>query len=102
MKMNIWIDDMRNPPRSMDQLIRFFDAEKAIFWISNYIRQEDTLVFYLDHDLGLGLSGYDFAKWFVEWNYERQLSMTFHILSNNPIGAFNIRQLFTHYGYKEF
>lgn len=102
MTFNIWIDDMRKPHKSMDNLHIFLNAENAISWIDKNIKENDIIIFYLDHDLGEGLSGYNFAKWFVEWNYEKNIPMAFHILSANPVGVFNIRQLLTHYGYGEF
>ena len=81
------------------------EHRSAIEWLNKNHRSiinEDVIKIYLDHDLGYGKTGYDFAKWFVEWNLDKNFSMTFHVLSNNPVGVFNIRQLFSNYGYKEF
>lgn len=102
MLFNIWIDDMRRPP-TKDNLIWFKDAETAIEWFQKEeeICPNDVMVLYLDHDLGMNKTGYDFAKFFVEWNLDRNHSCYFHLLTANPVGAFNIRQLLTHYGYKE-
>lgn len=58
---------------------------------------EDEICISFDHDLGTEKSGYDFAKWLVE----HQVTGFFHIHSMNPIGAFNIRQLLTHYHWTE-
>ena len=59
----------------------------------------------LDHDLGEGNenelepSGYEICKWIVE----NQIPLVgFHIHSMNIVGANNMRQLLTHYDYKEF
>ena len=52
----------------------------------------------LDHDLGPGKTGYDFCKWLVE----RGWTGKFHCHTANPVGAANMRQLLTHYGWKEF
>ena len=49
-----------------------------------------------DHDLGFGINGYDVAKWIVE-NEIPIAGFTVH--SMNPIGAKNIIELLTHYGY---
>ena len=100
---NIWIDDMRPAP-SKDNLVVFKNAEDAIKWFekADEILNSDIFHFWLDHDLGSRKSGYDFAKWFIEWNMETKIPMSFHLLTANPVGAFNIRQLFTHYGYSEF
>ena len=53
---------------------------------------------YFDHDLGVDKTGYDVAKYIVEHQIEIK---GFKIHSANPVGRFNIRQLMTHYGYKE-
>ena len=66
----------------------------------------DTLIIDLDHDLGetedgyneLARTGYDVCKWIIERNFHH---LYFHIHSMNPVGATNMRQLLTHYGYKE-
>lgn len=64
----------------------------------------ENIILDLDHDLGEGNenelepSGYDICKYIVE----NQIPlMYFHIHSYNPVGAINMRQLLTHYGYKE-
>ena len=102
MLFNIWIDDMRQPPHK-DNLVVFRNAESAIEWFKREeeITSNDCFCLYLDHDLGEGMSGYDFCKWFIEWNYERQYNTTFVLLTANPVGRDNMRQLMTHYGYKE-
>jgi len=52
----------------------------------------------LNHDLGEEKSGYDVAKYIVEY----QLPIgSFRVHSMNPVGRRNIEQLLTHYGYKE-
>lgn len=102
MFFNIWIDDMRQPPHK-DNLVVFQNAESAIEWFKREeeITSNDCFCLYLDHDLGEGISGYDFCKWFIKWNYERQHNTTFVLLTANPVGRDNMRQLMTHYGYKE-
>ena len=66
----------------------------------------NDIIIDLDHDLGegnemddsLAPSGYDICKYIVE----NQIPLVgFHIHSMNPVGAANMRQLLTHYGYKE-
>lgn len=49
-----------------------------------------------DHDLGFGINGYDVARWIVE-NEIPIAGFTVH--SMNPVGAKNIIELLTHYGY---
>ena len=58
----------------------------------------DSVIVDFDHDLGEGKSGYDAAKWIVENEYPLT---GYHLHTMNPVGRSNIRQLLTHYGYKE-
>ena len=66
----------------------------------------NNVIIDLDHDLGEGneiddsiaLSGYDICKYIVENHIPL---VGFHIHSMNPVGAMNMRQLLTHYGYRE-
>lgn len=92
----IYIDDMRQPlipgaiwVKSYDEAIAALTAlsPNSIF----------PLVMDFDHDLGEGKTGYDIAKWLVEYNYFGK----FRIHSMNPVGANNIRQLLKHYGWTE-
>lgn len=107
----IWLDDIREPSASLlADKDNFFalckkvsEARKAISLMERILGPYHVkFVFYLDHDLGEKETGYDFAKWFVEWNYDKQYAMEFYLLTANPVGRGNIRQLLTHYGYEEF
>lgn len=79
--------------------------EQTIYFI-NFIRENDIDAHFfldLDHDLGeiddsLAPSGYDICKWVVENHIPL---VGFHIHSMNPVGRENMRQLLTHYGYRE-
>ena len=80
-------------------------AAEAIGFLK-YYRNNANIIIDLDHDLGEGhemdnnlvASGYDICKYIVE----HQIPLVgFHIHSINPSGSFNMRQLLTHYGYKE-
>ncbi|HEY6438132.1 MAG TPA: cyclic-phosphate processing receiver domain-containing protein, partial [Ignavibacteriaceae bacterium] len=62
-----------------------------------------------DHDLGLmhyagdysdGKTGYDFAKWLIEYDMDMNTmpsNFTFTVHSKNPIGSENIRELLNNY-----
>jgi hypothetical protein len=89
--------------RSYRQVIDFF--------VSLCYHCEDNIFLDLDHDLGdldidndgeMNLNaptGYDICKYIVE----HQIPLVgFHIHSMNPVGVQNMRQLLTHYGYKEY
>ena len=97
----IYIDDMRQPlipgalwVKSYDEAIA---ALKAIQSTSEITLMPFSLVVDFDHDLGEDKTGYDIAKWLVEYNYFGK----FRIHSMNPVGANNIRQLLKHYGWTE-
>jgi hypothetical protein len=53
-----------------------------------------------DHDLGLEETGYDFAKFIVDYDIQTNdidSTFSFDVHSANPIGAENIRQLLNNY-----
>lgn len=66
----------------------------------------NNIIIDLDHDLGegnemddtLAPSGYDICKYIVENHIPL---VGFHLHTMNPVGRENMRQLLTHYGYKE-
>ena len=95
----LFIDDIRNPfdyinSQHGDYVIEARNYRQAIEAFKDY--KIDYV--YFDHDLGLGKTGYDVAKYIVE----HQIGIKgFKIHSANPVGRFNIHQLMTHYGYKE-
>ena len=72
----------------------------------DYMNKDEVLILDLDHDLGetedgyneLARTGYDVCKWMVENEFP---ICYFHIHSMNSVGSANMRQLLTHYGYKE-
>ena len=73
----------------------YHTAEEAIEGIKNL----DSFYIDLDHDLGIGKSGYDIAKYIVE----NQLPCKgYRIHSMNPVGRQNIDQLLSHYHYWRF
>lgn len=89
--MVIFIDDERTRPGTI--ICRNYDS--AIKTIENFTGGD--LIVDFDHDLGEAKTGYDVAVYIVNNN----INCKFHIHSMNPVGAFNIRQLLTHYGYEE-
>lgn len=90
----IYIDDMRQPLIPDALWVKSYDEAIAALTTISYTL---SLVIDFDHDLGEGKTGYDVAKWLVEYNYFGK----FRIHSMNPVGANNIRQLLKHYGWTE-
>ena len=112
----IYVDDIREDDTFFKTLHNYThmewipiicrSAEEAICFLYYHNEECYNIIIDLDHDLGeghemddsLALSGYDICKYIVE----NQISlMGFHIHSMNPVGVANMRQLLTHYGYKE-
>ena len=90
----IFVDDIRKAPTGKYITARdYWGAVDVINFFAN-----DGIVLDLDHDLGAGKDGYDICKYVVE----NEIPLVgFHIHSMNPVGVANMRQLLTHYGYKE-
>lgn len=119
MNYYIYIDDIRNDDswfaKTFDATIwrpficrTYKSAIGVLNWISGCY-PEAGIVIDLDHDLGElqemcgevvdERTGYDICKFIVEHKIPL---VGFHIHSMNPVGAENMRQILTHYGYKEF
>ena len=94
--VSIWIDDIRPGLASYYKCRTYAEAIATIDYFSKCEGGIDFIS--LDHDLGEEKSGYDIAKYIVE---EQIPIGAFAVHSANPVGAKNIRELLTHYGYKE-
>lgn len=99
---HIWLDDMRHPN------IPYYSIGEQVFWVKDY----DTFVsgvkslkehisecmVHFDHDLGEGKSGYDCAKFLIEWCLENDYpAPDYAIQSENPVGIKNIESVFESY-----
>lgn len=116
MNIYIYVDDIREDDTFFKKLHNYTQmnwtpficrsADEAIFFLDYYNNNSNCLFIDLDHDLGEGHevddsfvpSGYDICKWIVE---NKIPLIGFHIHSMNPVGVANMRQLLTHYGYRE-
>lgn len=104
MKIYIYVDDIRectwaNILKSNQYQVQICRDYHSTIDILNCCTKNNETFIDLDHDIGLDGSGYDICKYIVE----HQIPLIgFHIHSMNPIGAQNMRQLLTHYGYKEY
>lgn len=86
------------------EIVRSYD--EAIAWVTEH-GFPDVISF--DHDLGLmhyandysdGKTGYDFAKWLVEYDMDTKsmpANFEFTVHSKNPIGAKNIINILSNY-----
>ena len=91
MKLHVLIDDMRN--FTCD--IIFKNAETAQFvW---YRIQADIECLYMDHDLGDGMTGYDFLKWLRDEYHGTgdtiYLPLEVVLVTSNSVGMDNMAKL---------
>ncbi len=102
-KYGIWLDDERQPTETFKRAVEtYFIAESyedAIFYLANFTDEDDYQDVFIsfDHDLGEEKTGYDLAKYLLEYNIDIG---GFTIHSMNPVGSRNIYELLTHYDYK--
>ena len=86
--MQLYLDDLRPTPVGFD---RVYSYEEFVA----YLEREglpDLISF--DHDLGEDLSGYDCAKYLVEYCLANQLPPPdYRVHSQNPVGKENIERL---------
>ena len=95
-KFYVYVDDEREPLMDYDYWAKNYT--EAISAIETFCTQGYTsLTLDLDHDLGIGKTGYDIAKWCVEHGWKG----TFRVHTMNPVGHNNICQLLHHYGWTE-
>lgn len=98
MTWNLFLDDYREPPDSGINWTIARTGEEAVAMIQ---AQGCPQFVSFDHDLGEGMTGYDFAKWIINEAVEERVSIPedfkFRVHSANPVGARNIQQLLDHY-----
>ena len=102
MLIYIYVDDLREPGKEILEkgypMTICRTAAMALTHLAIANDQHNEIILDLDHDLGKGMSGYDICKYVVAHHIPLK---GFKIHSMNPVGAFNMRQLLTHYGYQE-
>lgn len=98
----LYLDDVRHCPKEIQDayvVLTARDYYGAIDIINFCVSANVEMYIDFDHDLGEGKSGYDVAKYIVE----NQIPVAgYCVHSMNPIGAWNIHQLMSHYGYGRF
>jgi hypothetical protein len=104
MKTLLWLDDIRDP-KTADWLMMyapdFSNNSSNVIWVKNYSEFIDWILkndvpykISFDHDLGEEKSGFDCAKWLVDYCLDNQKSIpNFVVHSANPVGSENIRHL---------
>ena len=96
---HIWLDDFRTPTVPYDE---------TVFWLKNYDdfvscvmglgTKISNCIVHFDHDLGEEKSGYDCAKWLIDWCLGHgYIAPDYDIQSSNPVGRQNIESVFKSY-----
>lgn len=101
----IWLDDIRNPKKfcktynDYDEIIWVKNFKEFIYEINNNYKNPDNISISFDHDLGEDATGYDCAKYLVNFclDYNLNLPKNFFVHSANPVGAENIRMLLNNF-----
>ncbi|HLV50533.1 MAG TPA: cyclic-phosphate processing receiver domain-containing protein [Flavobacterium sp.] len=85
---NLYLDDLRSVPqgfigvRSYAEFVTYIETNGLPDFIS------------FDHDLGLQESGFDCAKWLVNYCLDHKVKLPdFTVHSQNPVGKKNIESL---------
>ncbi len=102
MKKLIWLDDVRDPFKNGWLVFSPIERPFDVIWLKSY-RQfikwitknglPDGICF--DHDLGDGKSGFDCAKWLVEYCLDHNAKLpAWNMQSANSVGKENISGLF--------
>ena len=86
--MNLYLDDLRSTPENFE---RVYDYDEFV----NFINKNGVPEFIsFDHDLGEGKTGFDCAKFLVEFCLDNGVSdINFQVHSQNPVGEENIEKL---------
>ena len=88
----LYLDDLRPTPFGFE---RVYDYEGFTEFISRN-GLPDFISF--DHDLGWEKTGYDCAKWLVEFCLDKNLILPeFQVHSQNPVGKENIEALLNNF-----
>lgn len=86
--MNLYLDDLRSTPENFK---RVYDYDEFV----NFINTEFIS---FDHDLGEGKTGFDCAKFLVEFCLDNGvLEINFQVHSQNPVGKENIEKLLANF-----
>ena len=98
--MRVYLDDERIPKvEQFDKVIRSYENfEREVLALAHYGAKFTYISF--DHDLGLGKTGYDCAKFLVDADISANILHTnfkFNVHSANPVGAENIRSYLSNY-----
>lgn len=91
-RVYLYLDDLRLTPADFQRVYDY--NEFCNFIVKNGV--PDLISF--DHDLGEGKTGYDCAKFLVEYCLDHRIEkINFRVHSQNPVGKENIEHLLNNY-----
>jgi hypothetical protein len=106
---NLFLDDIRNPPKDKKFCIFFKKSSVKYIICRSYNEAVEKMIelgcptfISFDHDLGAGKTGYDLAKYIVnkDLDYAGRFipsDFNYQVHSANPVGAKNIVGILTNY-----
>ena len=118
MKTLLWLDDYRTPYKMDSDWVRAFSpigVHCDVYWVQSYMqfiafikeRKNLPTAICFDHDLGVidnpdnpnsGKTGYDCAKFLVDWCLDNNLELPlWNCQSANPVGRDNINSILNNY-----
>lgn len=90
--IKLYLDDLRCTPENFH---RVYDYDEFVLFVNSH-GFPDFISF--DHDLGLGKTGYDCAKFLVDYCLDNGVStINFTVHSQNPVGKENIEKLLNNF-----
>lgn len=91
-KTCLFLDDIRQTPPDYERVCSY--QEFTRFILENGL--PDVISF--DHDLGEGKSGFDCAKFLVDYCLDQNITfISFQVHSQNPVGRQNIESLLSNF-----
>ena len=88
----LYLDDLRSTPEGFERVYSYTEFVAYL----EHKGLPDFISF--DHDLGEEFSGYDCAKYLVDYCLDHQLSLPdFVVHSQNPVGKENIERLLNNF-----
>ncbi len=90
--VKLFLDDLRPTPKDFQRVYTYdeFVAFITVHGIPTYIS--------FDHDLGPGKTGYDCAKFLVDYCLDHDITnINFSVHSQNPVGKQNIEGLLNNF-----
>ena len=103
----LWLDDIRDPMEGDWLIFSPIEEPYDVYWVKSHKEFIEWIEFNglpkaicFDHDLGddMEYTGYDCAKWLVEYCMDNDLQLPkWNVQSANPVGKDNINGLLNNF-----